>query len=97
MSEPCLSLPHPRALFTDPFLPGWRTGVPVLCLGGKGPLDEAASAMLAQLLTKHGVSARVAAYREASREAIAQLDVAGVSMVCVSYLHIAGTLPICGI
>jgi predicted PurR-regulated permease PerM len=84
--------PAPKSVVhRSSFQPDWRTGVPVLCLGGKGPLDEVASAMLTQLLTKHGVSARVAAYREASREAIAHLDAAGVSMVCVSYLDIAGT------
>jgi hypothetical protein len=47
--------------------------------------------MLRQLLEKHGIGARVSAYREASREAIGMLDVNGVAMVCVSYLDITGT------
>ena len=63
----------------------------MLCLAGNGPLDEAASAMLQQLLEKHGIGARVSDYRAASREAIGMLDVNGVAMVCVSYLDIAGT------
>src|SRR4029450_5676780 len=31
----------------------------VLCIGGRTPLDEAAAAMLAGLLTKHGLKARL--------------------------------------
>ena len=70
---------------------GWQGERPVLCLAGNGPFDEAASAMLWQLLEKHGIGARVSAYRAASREAIAMLDISGVAMVCLSYLDIAGT------
>jgi predicted PurR-regulated permease PerM len=69
----------------------WQGETPVLCLAGNGPLDEAASAMLRQLLEKHGIGARVSDYRAASREAIGMLDVNEVAMVCVSYLDIAGT------
>ncbi len=70
---------------------GWEGETPVLCLAGNGPFDEAASAMLRQLLEKHGIGARVSPYRAASREAIGMLDVNGVAMVCVSYLDVAGT------
>ena len=69
----------------------WRGDRPVLCIAGRGPLDEAASAMLAQLLGKHGLGARVAPYGAASRKAIVGLDVAGVAMVCISYLEISGS------
>ena len=71
--------------------PGWRSGKPVLCLAGKGPLDEAASAMLAQLLGKHGLGARTMPHEAASREAVGNLDVSGVAMVCISYLDISGS------
>ena len=71
--------------------PNWRGNTPVLCIAGKGPLDEAASAMLAQLLGKHGLGARVEAYGAASRQAVGQLDVSGVAMVCISYLEISGS------
>src|SRR3954451_22366865 len=64
------------------FGPAWRTKTPVLCLAGKGPLDEAASAILAQLLGKHGLGARVLSYHAASREGIGSLDPEGVAMVC---------------
>jgi predicted PurR-regulated permease PerM len=66
--------------------PNEQSEAPILCLAGRGPLDEAASTMLAQLLRKHGLGARVAAYRAANREAIATLDVSGIKMICISCL-----------
>ena len=71
--------------------PALLTQTPVLCLAGKGPLDEAAAAMLAQLLGKHGLGARVVTYESASRERIASLDVSGTAVVCITYLDISGT------
>jgi predicted PurR-regulated permease PerM len=71
--------------------PHWSAAAPVLCLAGKGPLDEAASAMLAQLLGKHGLAARVAPHEEASRRGIETLDASGIAMVCISYLEISGS------
>ncbi|WP_342167195.1 AI-2E family transporter [Methylobacterium sp. SD21] len=68
----------------------WRGEAPVLCLAGRGPLDEASSAMLAQLLRKHGLGAQVTPYQSASREGIRELDFSGVAMVCISYLDITG-------
>ncbi|MCJ2021552.1 AI-2E family transporter, partial [Methylobacterium sp. E-065] len=68
----------------------WRGEAPVLCVAGRGPLDEASSAMLAQLLRKHGLGARVTPYQAVSREGIRDLDFAGVAMVCISYLDITG-------
>jgi hypothetical protein len=62
----------------------------ILCLAGKGPLDEAASVMLAQLLGKHGLTARVLPYEAASREGILSLNGSGTTMVCVTYLEISG-------
>jgi len=70
--------------------PQWRGEVPVLCIAGRGPLDEAASSMLAQLLGKHGLGARIARYEEASRTGVGRLDVSGLAMVCISYLDISG-------
>ena len=69
----------------------WRGETPVLCLAGRGPLDEASSAMLAQLLRKHGLGAQVTPYQSASREGIRDLDLSGVAMVCISYLDITGS------
>ena len=47
----------------DNLAPDWRTVSPVLCLAGRGPLDEVASSILAQLLGKHGLGARVESVR----------------------------------
>lgn len=71
--------------------PAWRIEKPVLCLAGNGPLDETASAMLAQLLSEHGLGGRVVPYAAASREAVESLDVSGIAMICISYLDISGS------
>jgi len=74
----------------EELVPAWRAGAEVLCLAGRGPLDEAASAMLAQLLGKHGLRARTAQHEASSREAMDSLDVSEVTMVCISHLEISG-------
>ena len=68
----------------------WRTGSPILCLAGRGPLDEAASMMLAQLLQKHELGSRIGRHELASRTGIETLDPAGIAMVCLSYLELSG-------
>ena len=71
--------------------PAWRTEAPVMCIAGRGPLDEAASEILAQLLGKHGLGARLVPYELVSRTKVATLDVQGIAMVCISYLEISGS------
>ncbi len=68
----------------------WCGQSAVLCIAGRGPLDEAASAMLVQLLAKHGMGARLVSYKEVGRDGIEALDVQGVRMACISYLDISG-------
>ena len=87
---PKQAAPGVPPLSPDELAPEWRTAAPVLCIAGRGPLDEAASCMLAQLLGKHGLAARVAPYEAASRERISTLDIEGVAMVCISYLDLSG-------
>ena len=70
--------------------PIWRGEAPVMCIAGRGPLDEAAATMLAQLLGKHGIGARVVPHAAVSRENVRTLDVSGAAMVCISYLDISG-------
>lgn len=82
---------HPEAEAPLELAPEWESEAPVLCVGGRGPLDEAASMMLAQLLTKHGLNARVVPHSAISRAHIAALPVEGVAMVCLSYLEISGS------
>ncbi len=69
----------------------WRGDTPVLCIAGRGPLDEASSSILAQLLRKHGIGASVVPYEAVSRERIRTLDLSSVAMVCISYLDITGS------
>lgn len=64
----------------------------VLCVAGRGPLDEAACSMLAQVLAKRGLQARVVPAAAAGRGAVEQLDISGVSVICVSYLEAAGSV-----
>jgi predicted PurR-regulated permease PerM len=65
----------------------------VLCVSGRGPLDDVPGAMLAQLLRKHGFDTRIVAHEETTRTRIASLDTAGVALVCVSFLEILGQPP----
>ncbi len=70
--------------------PAWRGATPVLCIAGRGMLDEAVATMLAQLLDKQGLATRVVPHAATARAAIGTLDVGGVAMVCVSYLELSG-------
>ena len=67
----------------------WR-GKTVMCVAGRGPLDEAAAAMLGQLLEKQGIAARVVPSDAVTTENIFRLDVTDVDMVCLSYLEAGG-------
>jgi predicted PurR-regulated permease PerM len=77
----------------DPERNAEHSDTPILCLAGRGPLDEAASAMLAQLLEKRGFRSIAAPYAAASRGTIGRLETKGVRMVCISYLEISGSPP----
>jgi hypothetical protein len=74
----------------DALPPAWRAKAPVLCIAGRGPLDEAAASMLSQLLHKSGLKARVLQHEAASRMHLGSLDGEGVAMVCLCYLEIGG-------
>ncbi len=59
----------------------------VLCIAGRGSLDEAVAGMLAQLLAQAGIGARVVASAAVSTANLARLDAARVGIVCLSYLE----------
>jgi hypothetical protein len=63
----------------------------VLCIAGRGPLDDAASAMLAQLLGKHGVGAKTVPHAAVTRSNIGALDPQTIAMVCICYVEISGS------
>ena len=64
----------------------------ILCVAGAGPLDEFAASMLAQLLSKHGLSARRIGSNHSARAAIATLDPSGITMVCLSAIEPTGNV-----
>ncbi|HLY45562.1 MAG TPA: AI-2E family transporter [Stellaceae bacterium] len=76
----------PAVLAPEDLAPGWREK-PVLCVAGRGSLDEAAAAMLAQLLDKRGIGARVVPSVAVSVANVFRLDVAGVQIACLCYLE----------
>jgi predicted PurR-regulated permease PerM len=65
----------------------------VLCVSGRGPLDEVPAAMMGQLLRKHGFDTRLATHLDTSRSNIAALDTGAVALICVSCLEILGQPP----
>ena len=67
----------------------WREK-PIQCVAGRGPLDDATAAILAQLLEKHGLGAEIVAHEAVSRNAIGEFRRDGVPMVCVCYLDMSG-------
>lgn len=64
-----------------------------LCIAGRGPLDDMPTAMLAQLLRKHGFAVRVVGYGAVSRAGIATLETTGVALLCIAGLETAGDPP----
>jgi predicted PurR-regulated permease PerM len=82
--------PAGRIVEKSGLAPEWQSETPVLCIAGRGPLDEAASSMLAQLLRKHGLDAQLARYEAVSRASIGSFGVQNAAMVCISYLDIKG-------
>ncbi len=65
--------PDPESVPEGQLPVAWQDPRKVLCIAGRGALDEAAATMLVQLLGKHGMGARVVDYGEVSREGINSL------------------------
>ena len=63
----------------------------IACVAGRGPFDEAVSAMLAQLLAQHDMPACVITHAAVSRERIGELDLQGVAVLALSYLELEGS------
>jgi len=74
-----------------PLTAAWQADGAILCVAGRGPLDEVGSSILAQLLGKHDLGSRTATYADVSRERIADLYVSGVLAIAVTYLDIEGS------
>jgi hypothetical protein len=85
------TVPELAVLKREGLGPEWLTEAPVLCVAGRSPLDEAAAAMVAQLLGKQGLGARVEGADAVATMNILRLETSGVALVCLSYLD-AGSL-----
>jgi hypothetical protein len=66
--------------------PGRESQKPVLCIAGRGFLDEAAAALLAQILGRHGIEAKVEPAGALTAGRISRLSADGARLVCLSYL-----------
>jgi predicted PurR-regulated permease PerM len=66
----------------------WRAEGAVLCIGGAGPLDEAAAIALAQLIQRQGIDARSKEADALSTAKIFALDTKNVALVCICYLGV---------
>lgn len=73
----------------DVVVSAWRENA-VMCVAGRGSIDEASAAMLAQLLGKHGIGASVVPCEKVSPATIFRLDVAGVEMAVLCYMEAGG-------
>ncbi len=68
----------------------WRTEGAVLCVAGRGPLDEAASTLLADVLRKHGFGAVLVPYGSVTRGRAGRIDASHAKLACVTHLELEG-------
>ena len=68
----------------------WRTEGAVLCVAGRGPLDEAASTPLVDVLRKHGFGAVVVPYGSVTRGRAGNIDALHAKLACVTHLELEG-------
>jgi hypothetical protein len=80
------------AIGRDQLAPGWVVEEPILSIGGRTALDEAAATMLAEVLKKRGLGAKALAPKAISAGHIASLAGTDAKLVCLSYLGL-GTGP----
>jgi predicted PurR-regulated permease PerM len=64
----------------------------VLCIGARSSLDEAAAAILAQLLARRGFVTRVVPSATIGPRSLGALDLAGVKTICLSYVDTSATV-----
>lgn len=69
---------------------GWRAEGSVLCIAGRGPLDEISATLLAQILRKHGFGTRVVPHQAVTRREVGNLDATGARMLCVCSVELQG-------
>jgi hypothetical protein len=65
----------------------------VLCIAGRGVLDDLAATIAVQLFRKHGLGADLAPYERFSRTRFDEVDLTGVSLICVISFDAAESPP----
>lgn len=79
----------PAALPTAP--DDWRARGSIVCIAGRGPLDDAVTAMMAQLLERRGFGVRRIEHGATARDSLATLELGSARLICLSYLEVGGT------
>jgi predicted PurR-regulated permease PerM len=82
--------PLPMGPAPDGLAAAWRRQGAVLCISGRGFLDEAAAAILTQILEKRGIGARTVPFAEASGARIGRFEPGPAQMTCVISLALDG-------
>lgn len=90
LAEKALPAKAPPRAAEHPLPAAWRADGAILCVAGRGPLDDIGATLLAQLLSKHDLGSRVASFSDVSRERIASLDVAGILAIAITYVDLEG-------
>jgi predicted PurR-regulated permease PerM len=72
----------------------WRDGHPVLCIPGRGLLDEAAAILVAQLVERRGIGARAEQPEALSLSRILSLETKNVALICLCYVGSATSAQI---
>ena len=75
-------------LQTHELAPGWEADEPILCIGGRSALDEAAAAILAEVLKKRGLGTKTLGPEAISAAHIASLASTDAKLVCLSQLRL---------
>jgi hypothetical protein len=65
--------------------------IAILCIGARNGLDEAAAAMLAQLLTRRGLNADTVPREAIAGRQLARLEFSGIELICLSYVNPGAT------
>lgn len=76
----------PAAAQPPAIAPAWQQNA-VMCVAGRGAIDEASAAILAHLLSKHGVGARVISSPSVSASNIFKLDIGSVQLAVICFME----------
>ena len=81
-----IAIAAPEASRDGEILPVEEAPRKALCIGGRTPLDQAACAILVQLLERRGVAAQTATPQVLTNRGILELRGEGIGAICIFYL-----------